>query len=581
MATSLIAVAVLRKKLHQQNKRMGKRSKNIRHNMTGRHSDLTDLVWQNTRKVILERDGYKCVICGVSEGLHVHHLIPRHLGGTDEPANLITLCAACHASRHTNLQVSLSRRFIERWALRLAMLFDYDNELPKNTEHLALALRIMGKDRFRDGQLDIVLAALRRESLLAVLPTGSGKTLCFQLPALLTPGTAFVLSPLKALMSDQISDLQNLRIPATFINSDLNLAEKSARYNLLEKGVFKLLYVTPERFDVNVVYNKNDAIRLQRTKPSFLVVDEAHCVDRWGDDFRPAYGRIRALRADIGNPPTLAFTATAGTKAQRRILDAIGEPNARVIVAGVDRTNIALIRHETRSLAERSKITKNLVLSANGKVMIFVPTRRIGVEVYKALKRVGLDVPFYHSQLSSVDRDFLLHRFTGQIQPEIDTIICTNAFGMGIDIPNVRVVIHWVQPESVEDYLQEFGRAGRDGKPSIALIFKEHEDTGVRRFMAQKTLEQASERGIDGKSAYTRKLDSIDELDRMIRNRKMCFRKQIIGYFQTGPQKKRSLAIRILEWFLGSRKRIQKAKFCCDACNAAMAWRIINGRGVL
>jgi ATP-dependent DNA helicase RecQ len=531
----------------------------------------TDHAWQNARQVVLVRDKYQCIECGVSQSLHVHHLIPRHLGGADEPANLITLCAACHAARHPTLQVSLSRRFIERWALRLARLFDVNGELPENTEQLSLALKIMGKDRFLNGQLDVVLAALRGESMLVVRPTGSGKTLCFQLPALLRPGTAFVLSPLKALMTNQIVDLQRLKIPATFINGDLTQSEKDARYELLEQNSLKLLYLTPERFDTTVIRDRDEVERLKRIRPSFLVIDEAHCVDRWGEDFRPSYGRIHELRAELGNPPTLAFTATAGLKAQQRILAAIGTPDARVFVSDVDRPNIALIRHEVRSMKERCRITKNLIESTNGKVMIFVPTKKFGEEVSQALAEIGLSVPFYHGKLSSNDREFLLGCFTGRLKPEINTVICTNAFGMGIDIPNVRVVIHWVQPESVEDYLQEFGRAGRDGKPAITLIFKWDGDTGLRQYMAEKTAELAAKKGMDGSASYQRKLENIAELDQMIRNRRMCFRKQIMDYFQAGTSRQRSVAIRILEWLLGRRIRVERATFCCDACDANAA----------
>ena len=533
-----------------------------------------DQAWQNSRQVVLKRDNNRCIECHVSESLHVHHLIPRHLGGTDDPANLITLCAGCHAARHPTLQASLSRRLLERWALKFARLFDYNGELPENTEQLSLALRIMGKDRFLDGQLDIILSALRGETILVVRPTGSGKTLCFQLPALLRPGTSYILSPLKALMADQISNLQKLKIPATFINSDLNQVEKAERYKLLEQHALKLLYVTPERFDAAVVKDTNEIVRLQRVRPSFLVIDEAHCVDRWGNDFRPSYGRIHELRAGLGNPPTLAFTATAGLKAQQRIIKAIGAPNARVMVSDVDRPNIALIRHETSSMEERCQITQNLIETANGKVMIFVPTMKEGEKAKKALAARDLNVPFYHSKLSKINREFLFGQFTGRLQPKVDALICTNAFGMGIDIPNVRVVIHWTQPESVEDYLQEFGRAGRDGKPAIALIFKSEGDTGLRQFMAKKTLEQATRDDIDGSAAYNRKLENIEELNRMIYKRGKCFRKQIINYFKPGIAPKRSITIRILECLLGSSQRVSHAAFCCDACNADAAQRI-------
>ena len=532
--------------------------------------------WAATRQIVLGRDNFQCIECSVKDNLHVHHLIPRHLGGNDAPANLITLCSACHAARHPNLQVSLSRRFIEHWALRLARLFDSDGELPKNSEQLALALRIMGKDRFIDGQLQIVLAALRGESLLAVRPTGSGKSLCFQLPAILSSRTTFVLTPLKALMQDQVSGLQRLKIPASFINSDLGKAEKVARYELLEQGALKLMYLTPERFDPTVVTDQGEIERLCNLRPSYLVVDEAHCVDRWGGDFRPSYGRIHEVLAKLGTPPTLAFTATAGVKAQRRILDAIGIPAAKVVVSDVDRPNIALIRHDPKSDRECYDIATKIIASCDGKVMIFVPTRKVGTTVSQVLEKMGHSAPFYHSQLPSIDKEMLFGRFAGRIHPELDAIVCTNAFGMGIDIPNVRAVIHWMQPESVEDYLQEFGRAGRDGNPSVALIFKNKDAIGLREFMAEKSAEQASRNGIDGTVSYQRKLESISDLDSMIGNRRVCFRKQIMDYFQAGTPSRPSIAVRIVEWLLGRRMRVKRSAFCCDACDTFAAKKYLG-----
>ena len=524
--------------------------------------------WQAVRKVVLARDNFKCAECGVAEELHVHHLVPRHLGGDDAANNLITLCSACHAVRHPNLQASLSRRFIERWALSLARLFDVDKELPENSDQLSLALRILGKDRFNEGQLQVVLAALRGESVLVVRPTGSGKSLCFQIPALLRSQVTFVLTPLKALMQDQVVGLQRLKIPASYINSDLRQDEKIARQDLINNNSLKLLYLTPERFDADVVRDPKEIDMLFQAHPSYLVIDEAHCVDRWGDDFRPSYGKIHQHIKKMGNPPILAFTATAGIKAQKRILTAIGAPNAKVIVSDIDRPNISLIRHEADTDFERFEIIKNVISSVVGKVMIFVPTKKVGDEVSTGLNATGISVPFYHGQLNPVDRQFLLNRFTGRNDPEVDVIICTNAFGMGLDIPNVRAVIHWMQPESIEDYLQEFGRAGRDRNPSTAIIFKtKKDDTGLRKFMAEKSLEMAQKRGIDGSASYKRKLESIAELDHLIRNRNRCFRKQITEYFQTDAQQKISFTMRIVEWLLSYKTKTKRASFCCDACN--------------
>jgi len=444
-------------------------------------------LWLRSRHTTLERDNRQCIECGTSTQLHVHHIVPRHLGGSDDPSNLITLCAGCHAVRHPTLQVSLARSFIERWAFLLARIFDTKHEIPAGSDKIAAALRILGKNDFREGQMEIVLAALKGHSVLAVRPTGSGKTLCFQVPALLRNGTSYVFSPLKTLMTDQVTELQKIKIPGSFINSDISEEEKRARYKLLEKNALKFLYITPERFDQDRIRNTDEIDLLKQINPAYLIVDEAHCVDKWGNDFRPSYGQLAEVRKSLGNPPVLAFTATAGRKSQQRILSGLGIPDAHVFVSGVDRANISYIRHIPRSDDERYLITKKLIRGSNGRTMIFVPTLRVGEEVRQGLKKYGIDIPFYNSKLPMLDREFLFGRYTGRLQPELKTIICTNAFGMGLDVPDVRLVIHWMQPESVEDYLQEFGRAGRDGKPSIALIFKSPNDIKLRRFMAEKS----------------------------------------------------------------------------------------------
>ena len=233
---------------------------------------------------------------------------------------------------------------------------------------------------------------------------------------------------------------------------------------------FKLLYAAPERF---FVQNKSELHVLRSIRPAFLVIDEAHCIDQWGRDFRPEYGRLREVREALGSPPVLAFTATAGVEMQQRILASLGVSDARVFVRDVDRPNISLLRW-TASTAERPRIIAELCqlpLPNGGKVMIFVPTRKIGEALQTHLRDQGLETPFYHSQLASAwEREQLVKRFVGESQPSVDRIICTSAFGMGLDVSDVRMVIHWQHPSSVEDYLQEFGRAGRDGRPSVAVL---------------------------------------------------------------------------------------------------------------
>lgn len=219
------------------------------------------------RELVLKRDEFRCRQCGVRchrQDADVHHLIPRSMCGSDDPSNLITLCDGCHAAYHPNLQVKLSRRLVERWSLRLVRWLDRNGEIAKGATNLTPALRLFGLDRFREWQLTVVLTALAGRSVLLVSPTGSGKSLCFQLPSVLRPGTACVISPLKALMSDQISELQRRKLPGTFINSDLDTEEKSARYELLANGVFKFLYVAPERFAVR---DKSEVERLRSDLP--------------------------------------------------------------------------------------------------------------------------------------------------------------------------------------------------------------------------------------------------------------------------------------------------------------------------
>ena len=270
--------------------------------------------WRALRAVVLARDSHTCRACGnpCSQGeADVHHLIPRATGGADDPANLITLCDGCHAAHHPNLQGSLARRTIERWGLKLARALDRRNDLAGIDESIGAAMRLLGVTHLRTPQLEVILAALRGESLLLVSATGSGKSLCFQLPILLSRGCGFVISPLKALMSQQVAGLTTKKIPGTFINGDVGPEEKKIRYRWLRDGAIKFLYCTPERFDPRMV-RQSEVDEIIRARPAYLVIDEAHCIDRWGRDFRPNYGRLGAIRRALGNPPVLAFTATAG-----------------------------------------------------------------------------------------------------------------------------------------------------------------------------------------------------------------------------------------------------------------------------
>ena len=524
----------------------------------------------NYRDLVLDRDEYRCRECGCEcrrEDADVHHLIPRSLGGSDDPSNLVTLCDGCHAAFHPNLQAKLSRRFIESWALRLVRWLDETGKIAEAAGDLGPALRLFGLERFRDGQLAAVMAALAGRSVLMISPTGSGKSICFQIPAILRPGTAYIISPLKALMTDQISSLQRKKLPGTFINSDLDRVEKARRYQLLRRNAFKFLYIAPERFSVR---DQEEVELLKRLRPSFLVVDEAHCIDRWGNDFRPDYGRLGEVREAIGRPPVLAFTASAGLESQKRILESLGIPDAEVIVRGVDRPNIGFMRLPAEREVRPNIITKLLKVYGEGKAMIFVPSRRIGEELQQALKALGHELPFYHGQLQPPHkRESLLKQFTGEQKPEVNQIICTNAFGMGLDVSNVRLVIHYQHPASVEDYLQEFGRAGRDGKPSLAVLLAGQNDRGLLDFMATKSVEQAQRSAEEKARLLKIKHASIGHMGEMARPREHCLRRSIKSYFEGRKTGKRvSLVMRIIAWLFSSQTEVTRLKYCCDHCNS-------------
>ena len=530
------------------------------------------MTWRQIRKEILSRDKWLCCDCSKpikGRHAHVHHKLPRALGGEDTPENLISLCSGCHSLKHMNLQASLGRRFLENMAVRVAKIFDKENLIQIDGGKLGLALRYLNVKKLRPGQLQPILAALSGKSVLFISPTGSGKSLCFQLPALIKPNKSIVISPLKALMSDQVNGLLGRGFPATFINSDLPKFEKDTRLTLIKENRCKLIYMAPERLEPSRNRAEEQQI-ISNGVTDYLVVDEAHCIDKWGDAFRPSYTNIGIARKAMGTPPVLAFTATAGRQARQRILHSLNAEDAELFVEGVDRPNIALLRFRTDEDKKRAALIKNLFnqmhKKTGGKALIFVPTVKQGKVVLDLLTQYEIKAEFFHSKLLAKDRDFLLGRFTGRLEEPLDLLICTNAFGMGMDIPNVRIVFHWQHPSSPEDYLQEFGRVGRDGKQALAVLFTKNNDVGILDFMLRQSLHKMVVNDAQKKRIYQSKSDSINLMNQMSQSKTQCFNNLIKDELDTDKTGRRSLSKLILEWVFSERQRRHKRKHCCDAC---------------
>jgi len=330
---------------------------------------------------------------------------------------------------------------------------------------------VFGHDHYRDGQSEIVNAIISGKDVLAIMPTGGGKSLCFQLPALTLKGIVLVVSPLIALMRDQVSALKALGVNAGALTSGNTNEETETVFNDLENGNLKLLYIAPER-----LANIGTQRMLSKLPISFIAVDEAHCVSQWGHDFRPDYLRIGELRKLL-NVPLAAFTATADPETQNEIKDRLFDiNNPEVFLQGFDRPNIhmsfsvkASPRKQVLDFVERRKGQSGI---------IYCGSRAKCETIAQALRSSGHQALHYHAGMDAEDRRISERRF--QLEDGL-IVVATIAFGMGIDKPDIRYVIHADLPKSIEGYYQEIGRAGRDGEPAETMTLYGADDIRLRR----------------------------------------------------------------------------------------------------
>ncbi|HEY4217618.1 MAG TPA: ATP-dependent DNA helicase RecQ [Gemmatimonadaceae bacterium] len=332
-----------------------------------------------------------------------------------------------------------------------------------------------GYPAFRPGQEAAVESVLAGRDTLVVLPTGGGKSLCYQVPALMLPKLTVVVSPLISLMKDQVDALDARGLPATFVNSTLSSSQISDRLARAIRGDVKMLYVAPERFDFGTT-----AERLRDAGVSLLAIDEAHCISEWGHDFRPSYLRIAQLREKLGWPPTVALTATATPHVRTDIVAQLKLESPTIIVTGFDRTNLSYHVLPTKTESDKDDALVHLLRSTDdGLAVVYASTRKAVERIAMLLERARISAAAYHAGLDDERRHGVQDAFMTE---KVRAIVATNAFGMGIDKANVRLVIHYAMPGTLEAYYQEAGRAGRDGNPAACYLLHAFPDRFTHEF---------------------------------------------------------------------------------------------------
>ena len=337
--------------------------------------------------------------------------------------------------------------------------------------------RAFGFRQFRSGQEEVLESVLDASDTLVIMPTGGGKSLCYQVPAFIRPGITLVISPLIALMKDQVDALRVLDLPVTAIHSLMGLKEQEEALENIRATKIKLVYVSPERLT-----NKRFLEALKQITISMVAVDEAHCISQWGHDFRPDYLRITQALNTMGRPQTIALTATATEKVRSDIMKHLNLRAPRVFITGFDRRNLFWEVIPTKGEAEKVALMKERLAGCPGAAIIYAGTRKNVERIVKKLRQSGLRAEGYHAGLEDDERILVQESF---MDGRADLIVATNAFGMGIDRSDIRMIIHHTFPGSIEAYYQESGRAGRDGDSATCLLLYSPQDRGLQEFFIE------------------------------------------------------------------------------------------------
>jgi len=370
-----------------------------------------------------------------------------------------------------------------------------------------------GYDSFRVGQENIITNILNEKDTVAIMPTGAGKSICYQVPALLFEGITLVISPLISLMKDQVDSLLELGIPATFINSSLSITETNKRIAEVNNGKYKLLYIAPERLEVENFIEKFSNLEI-----SFIAIDEAHCVSQWGHDFRPSYRHVSSFINKLPSRPIVAaYTATATEEVKQDIVKLLKLRDPNIYVTGFNRENLyfSVVRGENK----KDYILDYVRNHQNNVGIIYAATRKEVESIFMDLNKAGFNSTIYHAGLSKKERDENQEAF---LFDDANIIVATNAFGMGIDKSNVRYVIHYNLPKNMESYYQEAGRAGRDGEPSECILLFGPQDVMIQKFMIEQSVTNPERKN----NEYKKLQEMVDYC-----YSPNCLRKYILEYF--------------------------------------------------